>query len=133
MLSALAACSSPEQKASLEAFDGEKARVESQIAALTEEAQTAEQLAQSEQKVLDESTRTALVEGVTDARGVANGIEIPKAKSKVEDIDEQTSALKLIDLSADLDKLKSLEKALDDKVLAGVKLWYERLGLAARP
>lgn len=28
---------------------------------------------------------------------------------------------------------RNLEKALDDKVLAGVKLWYERLGLAARP
>ena len=28
---------------------------------------------------------------------------------------------------------RNLEKALDDKVLAGVQLWYERLGLAARP
>ncbi len=116
MVGLLAACSSPEQKAALESFDTEKARIEAQVATLTEEMQTADELAKSEQKALDESLRATLSEDINATRTIADGTDIPKAKTKAEEIDEQTAVLKTIDLTADLDKLKASEKALSDSM-----------------
>ena len=105
----LVGCSSPEKDAAKAAFNEQVFITQGSMDELSSLADQAYELAASEAKALDESLRTKLEVTAADAKTAVEGVEIPKMKSSVEDIEAQTEELKSIDLSQEKD---SLEKAM---------------------
>ncbi len=107
---ALTGCGDPEKEAAKEAFNTEVDRINSQIEERTAEIENARTLMDVKAKALDDTIKPALEKAANKAE--TDEVKIPDMPKETEDINAAAEELKGIDLTEQIDDLKSMEKAL---------------------
>ena len=110
----LAGCESDEVKSAKENLNTEIERVESQMADLQSEIETAEALAQSEDAPLDETVIPSLESAISQAKTIE--FTAPDTPSGLDEINAEIDNLKAIDYTADIQTLKDAEQVVNDSI-----------------
>ena len=104
--------SDPEYDKAKELFDAQVTRIELQIEEKEKEIKNAEELLSFDKEELDKSTETSLKNTIESAKKIE--IDIPKMPREVKDINEKTKVLEAIDITEEINDLKSAQKLLED-------------------
>lgn len=110
----LAGCESDEVKSAKENLNTEIERVESQMADLQSEIETAEALAQTEDAPLDETVIPSLESAISQAKTIE--FTAPDTPSGLDEINAEIDNLKAIDYTADIQTLKDAEQVVNDSI-----------------
>lgn len=110
----LAGCESDEVKSAKENLNTEIERVESQMADLQPEIETAEALAQTEDAPLDETVIPSLESAISQAKTIE--FTAPDTPSGLDEINAEIDNLKAIDYTADIQTLKDAEQVVNDSI-----------------
>ena len=110
----LAGCESDEVKSAKENLNTEIERVESQMADLQSEIETAEALAQTEDAPLDETVIPSLESAISQAKTIE--FTAPDTPSGLDVINAEIDNLKAIDYTADIQTLKDAEQVVNDSI-----------------
>lgn len=110
----LAGCESDEVKSAKENLNTEIERVESQMADLQSEIETAEALAQTEDAPLDETVIPSLESAISQAKTIE--FTAPDTPSGLDEINAEIDNLKAIDYTADVQTLKGAEQVVNDGI-----------------
>ena len=110
----LAGCESDEVKSAKENLNTEIERVESQMADLQSEIETAEALAQTEDAPLDETVIPSLESAISQAKTIE--FTAPGTPSGLDEINAEIDNLKAIDYTADIQTLKDAEQVVNDSI-----------------
>lgn len=110
----LAGCESDEVKSAKENLNTEIERVESQMADLQSEIETAEALAQTEDAPLDETVIPSLESAISQAKTIE--FTAPDTPSGLDEINAEIDNLKAIDYTADIQTLKVAEQVVNDSI-----------------
>lgn len=110
----LAGCESDEVKSAKENLNTEIERVESQMADLQSEIETAEALAQTEDAPLDETVIPSLESAISQAKTIE--FTAPDTPSGLDEINAEIDNLKAIDYTADIQTLKGAEQVVNDSI-----------------
>lgn len=110
----LAGCESDEVKSAKENLNTEIERVESQMADLQSEIETAEVLAQTEDAPLDETVIPSLESAISQAKTIE--FTAPDTPSGLDEINAEIDNLKAIDYTADIQTLKDAEQVVNDSI-----------------
>lgn len=110
----LAGCESDEVKSAKENLNTEIERVESQMADLQPEIETAEALAQTEDAPLDETVIPSLESAISQAKTIE--FTAPDTPSGLDEINAEIDNLKPIDYTADIQTLKDAEQVVNDSI-----------------
>lgn len=110
----LAGCESDEVKSAKENLNTEIERVESQMADLQSEIETAEALAQTEDAPLDETVIPSLESAISQAKTIE--FTAPDTPSGLDEINAEIDNLKAIDYTVDIQTLKDAEQVVNDSI-----------------
>ena len=110
----LAGCESDEVKSAKENLNTEIERVESQMADLQSEIETAEALTQTEDTPLDESVIPSLESAISQAKTIE--FTAPDTPSGLDEINAEINNLKAIDYTSDIQTLKEAEQVVNDSI-----------------